>query len=121
MNDEVQKVKDLEMELLQLETRKSVKKLNQLLSDDFFEFTQSGTATSKKDIIEYLPNSPDEEFKIRELEAKVLSEGVILLHYIADRRVIESGEEKCTLCSSVWQKKDDRWQMVFFQGTPAQK
>lgn len=121
MNEEIQKVKNLETELLQPETRKSVKRLNALLSDDFFEFTQSGGSINKKEIIDYLPNSPEEEFKVRAMEAKLLSEDVILLHYIADRRVIESGEERCTLCSSIWQKRDSRWQMIFFQGTPAKK
>ena len=80
--------------------------MNELLADDFFEFMQNGSATNKKDIIEYLPNSEEEEFKVGEMGAKVLSEDCILLHYIADRRVIESGKEKCTLCSSVWQKND---------------
>ena len=121
MNEEIQKVKELEMELLQPETRKSVERLHELLGDDFFEFMQSGSATNKRDVIGHLPNSPEEEFKVREMEAKVLSQDTVLLHYIADRRIIESGEEKCTLCSSVWQKRVGKWQMIFFQGTPAKK
>lgn len=86
MNEEIQKVKDLEIELLQPETRKSTERLNELLADDFFEFMQNGSATNKKDIIEYLPNSEEEEFKVREMGAKVLSEDCILLHYIASHR-----------------------------------
>ncbi|QQS59608.1 nuclear transport factor 2 family protein [Candidatus Peregrinibacteria bacterium] len=121
MNDEIQKVKELEIELLQPNTRRSVKRLNELLADDFFEFMQSGGSTNKKEIIAYLPNAPEEQFIVREMEAKVLSKDNILLHYIADRKVLESGEEKCTLCSSVWQMREGKWQMIFFQGTPAKK
>jgi len=121
MNDEIQKVIDLEIELLQFETRKSRERLNELLAEDFFEFMQSGAPTDKKAMVEYLPTSPEEEVHVREMNAKVLSEDNILLHYIADRIVLNSGEEKCTLCSSVWQKRDGKWQMVFFQGTPAKK
>ena len=35
MNEEIQKVKELEMELFQPETRKSVERLHELLGDDF--------------------------------------------------------------------------------------
>ena len=119
MNEAIQKVMDLEMEVLQPETRKSAARLNELLADDFFEFTQSGGKSNKRDIIRCLPDSPEEVFSVREMEAKVLSSETILLHYIADRKVISSGEEKRTLCSSIWQKRDEKWQLIFFQGTPA--
>lgn len=121
MHEEIEVVKALELELLQPETRKSLERLSELLADDFFEFMQSGAAATKQDILDYLPNAPEEQFVVRDMEVKILSAENILLHYIADRKVIESGEEKCTLCSSIWQKRDGRWQMLFFQGTPAKK
>lgn len=121
MNEDIQKVKDLEIELLQPETRRSKERLNELLADDFFEFMQSGGSSNKESIIASLPSSPEEEIEVREMEAKELSKENILLHYIADRIEIESGKKKCTLCSSVWQKRDEKWQMVFFQGTPAKR
>lgn len=119
MNDEIQEVKELEMELLQPETRKSAKRLDELLADDFFEYMSRGTATNKKEVLNRLPNSPEEEFKAREMQAKVLSDDIILLNYITHRKVISSGEQKCTLCSSIWRRENEKWQMVFFQGTPA--
>jgi hypothetical protein len=111
-------VKELELELLSPETRKSPERLSELLSDDFFEFTQSGLVATKKDIIDALPKSPEEKFVVSDYIEKHLSENLILVHYIANREILESGEKRRTLCSSIWQKKNDNWQMIFFQGTP---
>ncbi len=112
-------VKELELELLSSETRMSPQRLNELLSDDFFEFTQSGTTCTKRDIIDVLQQCPEEKFVVRDYSEKKLSADVVLVHYIVDREIVESGEKRCTLCSSIWQNINNRWQMVFFQGTPA--
>ena len=112
-------VKELEFELLNPETRRSPERLNELLADDFFEFTQSGTANSKQNIIEVLPKLPEEKFAVRDYTEKQLSSNLVLVHYVADREILESGEKRCTLCSSIWRKREDSWQMIFFQGTPA--
>ncbi len=74
MNEEIQKIKALEMELLQSETRKPPKRLNELLADDFFGFMQNGRSANKKDVLEHVPNSSSFQFDIREMEAKVLSQ-----------------------------------------------
>jgi hypothetical protein len=112
-------VKKLELELLSPETRKSPKRLNELLADDFFEFTQSGTTHTKQDIIDGLPKRSEEQFMMYSYTEKILSDVFILVHYIVDGEILETGKKRCTLCSSVWQKRNDNWQMIFFQGTPA--
>lgn len=89
------------------------------MADDFFEFTQSGTATTKQDIIDALPKLSEEKFIVRDYTEKQLSGDLVLVHYIADREILESKEKRCTLCSSIWQNRNNAWQMIFFQGTPA--
>ncbi len=112
-------VKELELELLNSKTRRSPERLSELLSDDFFEFTQSGLVVTKKDIIDILPKCPEEKFIVSNYIEKCLSDNLILVHYIINREILESGEKRCTLCSSIWQKKNNNWQMIFFQGTPS--
>lgn len=112
-------VKELELKLLNSETRKFPQILNELLADDFFEFTQSGTAHTKQDIINVLPKCPEEKFIVRDYNEKRLSADLVLVHYIADREILESGEKRRTLCSSIWQNINNEWKMIFFQGTPA--
>ncbi len=112
-------VKEFELELLSLETRRSPERLNELLADNFFEFTQSGTAHTKQDIIDMLPKCPEEKFVVRDYIEKKLSNDLVLVHYIADREILESGLKRTTLCSSIWKNTQDKWQIIFFQGTPA--
>ena len=118
-NETENQVKELELELLSPDVRKSPQRLGELLADDFFEYTQSGGECTKKDIIEALPKLPEERFTVRNYKEKQLAPDTILVNYIADRKILESNLKRCTLCSSIWQKKNEKWQMVFFQGTPA--
>jgi hypothetical protein len=121
MNQKIENyiVKEFELELLSPEVRKSPERLNELLADDFFEFTQSGVAHTKEDIIDVLPKYSEENFFVHDYHEKILSADLVLVHYIADREILESGEKRCTLCSSIWQNRNNNWQMIFFQGTPA--
>lgn len=111
-------VQKFELDLLDPKTRKSRKRLGELLADDFFEFNQGGGISTKQTIVEGLPNCPEEEITVRSYEEKKLSSTIVLVHYIADRKILKSGKKRCTLCSSIWQKKSNKWKMVFFQGTP---
>ena len=117
--DKENHIKKLELELLDPKVRKSPERLSELLADDFFEFNQSGGISTKESVVNGLPKCPEEKFSVRDFESKEISTDVILVHYIADREILESGKKRCTLCSSIWQKKNDKWQMIFFQGTPA--
>ncbi len=51
-------IKNLEVELLQPEVRKSKERLNELLADDFFEIGESGKKYSKQDILNEYTKSP---------------------------------------------------------------
>ncbi len=112
-------VKEFELELLSSEVRKSPERLNELLADDFFEFTQSGTVITKKNIIDVLPKLPEEKHIVRDYTEKKLSNDYLLVNYIVDREILENRKKRCTLCSSIWQNINNKWQMIFFQGTPA--
>ena len=111
-------IKKLELELLKPEVRKSEEKLNKLLADDFFEIAKDGKRYSKKDIIKILPQRPEEIFIVKDFEIKKIASNTILATYIADREIVETNQKSRTLCSSLWQKKNGKWQMIFFQGTP---
>jgi len=114
-------IKSLELKLLDPETRKSKKKLDELLADDFFEFAQDGKRYNKQEIIEVLPKCPAEKIEIVDFEATELSQDCILASYIAKREILENSHQHETMCSSIWQKINGCWQMIFFQGTPTSK
>ena len=119
MNHQLAKfIKQLEVELLQPETRKSAKRISELLADDFFEFGMSGEKYTKQDIIELLPKLEGIKYEGIDFEAKEIAPDIILLTYKASVENLNTGEKKWTLRSSLWQKRDGNWQMIFHQGTP---
>jgi hypothetical protein len=113
-------IQDLEISLLQPEVRQSAEKLNELLADDFVEFGMFGKKYSKQDIVESLPKAEEEKFERYEaidLVAKEISPDTVLLTYKASVKFLKTNETIWTLRSSIWQKRNDSWQMIFHQGT----
>jgi len=105
-------IAELEKELHQPDTRKSKERLHTLLADSFVEFGQSGNVYNKKDIIEHLLESPTVTFHASNFAVKELSSEIVLITYRTEKDNMRS------LRSSIWQKIDDNWQMIFHQGTP---
>lgn len=114
-------VKEFELALLSDKVRKSPAKLDEYLSDEFYEFTQSGQLFTKKDIIDCLPNLPEEIFIVENYSEKVLAEDIIHVTYFTERKIPSTWEKKFTICSSIWKKYNSKWQMIFFQWTPWKK
>lgn len=107
----------LELELLQPKTRKSVERLNELLTEDFLEIGMTGKPFTKKDILEILPKSDGSNYQATDFEAKEIAPNTILLVYKASVNNTKTGETTQTHRSSIWQKRNDNWQMIFHQGT----
>ena len=110
-------IKTLEVELLQPDVRKSASKLNELLSDDFFEFGSSGDRYTKQDVIRFLAETNEAKFVIRDFKIKELSPDNVLATYIIEKEDLESGKKSWSLRSSIWQNRDGNWQIIFHQGT----
>jgi hypothetical protein len=110
---EASAIRDLEERLLRPEVRASAAALEALLADDFVEFGSSGTVYDKHSIIAALLREEldGEPCTMRDFAARRLAPGVVLVTY----RITESR----TLRSSIWRAVDERWQMVFHQGTPS--
>ncbi|WP_425805565.1 hypothetical protein ACHOLT_02495 [Desulfitobacterium sp. Sab5] len=79
----------IEQRLLHPEVRTSKEDLMVILADDFVEFGSSGHIFYKQQIIEDLIQSHTAQMEIKD-----------------------------SLRSSIWKFIDDRWQIVFHQGTP---
>ncbi len=109
----------LEKELLEPKVRASNDgRLNELLADDFFEFGQSGNKYNKVDVLKDLPAHEEEKFFTSQFEMRTLSSDTVLLTYFLERENLEAKNKSSSRRSSIWQKRNDRWQMIFHQGTP---
>ena len=102
---------DLENALLTEEVRKNENKLNQLISDNFIEFGQSGKIYKKSDILESLPKEEFEKITITDFEIISSQSNQIAVRYKS------SFEDNITLRSSIWKKEEDDWKIIFHQGT----
>ena len=110
---------ELEKALLNTETRKSVEKISELLSEDFIEFTSSGNIYhyNKGDIFDDDINSSEMRWEIKEFTIKQLSKESILATYKVTKYSGSEENIKYSLRSSIWQCLDDKWKMIFHQGT----
>ena len=121
--DETSLFRGLEEELLQPEVRADRARVAALLADGFIEIGSSGHVLGRPRIIEALEaergEGPPAVRTLSDLGVRRLARDVVLVTYRAVRRDPLRGEERHTLRSSIWQRIDGRWQMVFHQGTLA--
>jgi hypothetical protein len=113
----VDRLQELELELLSPEVRQSPERLLSLLADEFREFGSSGRIFDRSEIVEALRTERRVQFSIADFRATVLGEAVVLVTYRTVQRDESDDSELASLRSSLWVLRDGRWQMVFHQGT----
>ena len=104
----------LEESLLRPDVRKS-EHLPSLLAEDFVEFGTSGRVYSKADILAFLQAETPSELSMSNFRMTLLAPDTALLTFLGRR---EGTPVLHTLRSSIWQKRNERWQLVFHQSTP---
>ena len=108
MTAELEHVIALELSLLDPEVRRSPERVERVLHADFREFGAEGGAWSREAIVAALAADPGSGWTATEVEARKVSDGVVLVTYRA----------ASSLRSSLWVKGPDGWQVLFHQGTP---
>ena len=108
----------LEEELLSPQVRASEARLNELLADEFVEFGSSGRIYDKPSIIRELGELGFvADFEIGDFRLVMSRENSALVTYRCVVRS-DSGEIiRKSNRSSLWRLVDDRWQLIFHQGT----
>jgi hypothetical protein len=106
----------LEEHLLQTNIRHSVNEIDELLADEFIEFGSTGRIFNKKQVIEALQMEAPQQLSLTEFKTINLAPEVILTRYIAVKQE-QDGRKVFSLRSSIWKLINDRWQMIFHQGT----
>lgn len=111
----------LESDLLKSEIRKSPQKINEILSDDFIEFTSSGSEYHYEngDVFQEQDDNKELFWEIMDFKTNQLSNDCILATY----RLIKHNElnKKYSLRSSIWKCIGEKWKMIFHQGTYTSK
>jgi hypothetical protein len=106
----------LERALLTVAVRRDPVALDALLADEFREFGASGRTYTKREVVEALQEESPAVLALDGFCAEPLGEGIVLVTYRSSRS--EDGvATRYALRSSVWMRRDGRWQIVFHQGT----
>ncbi len=113
----IKKVKDLEIELLDPKVRKDKRRLNDLISDDFIEFTSNGTTITKAEVLKDLPRQKYFEWKAFNLKVKELSSEIFLVTYKVKKIDVKNKTIVSSLRSSIWKNYNEKLKIIFHQGT----
>lgn len=109
---------DLEAELQKSEVRKSVEKLNEIISDDFREITSSGTVTDKQDCFVNLPAAPEIKFVMTDFSVRELATDLVQTFFKTEKTIIGTDKISYSMRNSIWKNENGKWKMIFHQGTP---
>lgn len=112
-------IRALEEALHRHEIRHSRKAVEALLADDFIEFGSSGAVYHRQQIIDLLAQEEggDEGALLaHDYALRMLADDTVLLTY-RTQRTTPDGIERHVLRSSIWQRTDAGWKMLFHQGT----
>jgi hypothetical protein len=116
--DVKQTLQHLEERLLTNAVRKDAREVSSLLVPEFREYGSSGRVYSKTEIIDQLQSEPSTNFSLKNFEIQHLSDQIVLVTYRAVKQNPGSLPVE-SLRSSIWVFRDERWQMLFHQGTKA--
>jgi hypothetical protein len=108
----------LETSLLTPATRCSRAALEQLLAPDFREFASTGRIYSREEIIEAVLTESPVHWTIQSFQVHELSDSLALATYTAIRTPGRTTPTSRSIRSSLWQRTDNSWQLLFHQGTP---
>ena len=112
---------NLETVLQKPDVRKSVEKLDELISDDFREITSSGTVTNKQDCFVNLPAAPEIEFVMTDFSIRELAPDLVQTFFKTEKTVVGTDKVGYSMRNSIWKKENGKWKMIFHQGTPTKK
>jgi glyoxylase I family protein len=107
---------DLEQQLLQPSTRRDATALTSLLTEDFREFGSSGGVYTRQQVIDLLAAETPRHITLSDPLCRQLAEDIALLTY-RSARIIARQITSQALRSSLWVRRNGRWQMLFHLGT----
>lgn len=113
----MQEIYELELRMLSRQVRSSPEELGELLADDFIEIGSSGKMYTKQKVIRALLGEKEARFIVSDFETHPLSPRIVLATYQVEKILEDDHKAVHSLRSSIWKMIDNRWQMIFHQGT----
>jgi|OM-RGC.v1.028327728 hypothetical protein len=111
------KLIDLEECLFEPKVRGSIAELDKLLGDDFIEITAAGSQFDKQAALARLPFESPPLIQAQDYQLRMLAVDCAQLLYRATMVKAGETEASVSLRCSIWQLRNQQWQMVYHQGT----
>jgi hypothetical protein len=112
-------LRKLEERLLDPVVRCDRSAMASLLAAEFVEFGSSGRVFTREQVLDLLATEMPCHVKLADFSAQPLSPEVVLVTWRSIRPDGPPVPGEAFLRSSIWIHRDNRWQMVFHQGTRA--
>lgn len=111
--DDRKKIYALEISLLDPQVRKNIKELDRLIANNFYEIGASGKVYDKNNVLARLPLEQNDEIlgEVIDFDIDNITEYLIRANYILEEKT------RRTRRTSIWQRQNDNYQMIFHQGT----
>jgi hypothetical protein len=108
----------LERQLMDPVCRKDLEQVFALLAAEFREFGSSGRVWTRVAILDLLGSEmPQPAPVVEDFAIQLIGPEAVLVTYRVIRAQGEPGVPRASLRSSLWVLRQDRWQMLFHQGT----
>ena len=115
-SDELETLRALEEELWREASRFDLRRMNELLAADFFEFGRSGRRYEREDTLAAPPQPIEAVLPLPNFRARLLAPDVAQVTY--DSAVTYDGVVLHARRSSLWSRTATGWELRFHQGTP---
>jgi len=115
--DLAQHIIEREKALLHPETRKSQKRLCELISTEFKEIGASGSCFGLAEVLDALPHENGWSATTQDWEFRLLSEELAQTIHRAFVVRHQGDSGTYSLRSSIWRLEDGDWKMVYHKGT----
>lgn len=112
-------MRDLEEKLLQPEFRRNRESVSSLLADEFREIGSSGRLYNKQQALDLLAGEPPSRVELADFQCAPLTPDIVLVNFRTTRPDGPPTPNAACLRTSIWVRREERWQLIFHQGTPA--
>ncbi len=114
MQNEQDKLKELEQSLWIAKTRFDKKYMEKILASDFFEFGRSGKTYTRAQTLSTATEKINAKIPLKDFKVHQITNNVFLVTYISE---VHYKELEVANRSSIWLKTPTGWQLKFHQGT----
>ena len=118
MDSIAEQIKQLELKLLHFDLKTEPELINDLLSHDFEEISQSGKINARRDVVDWLIHKDIHlQWSLNDFRIRMLTDELVMAMYTAQKMNDRNNLSKGSMRTSIWQRQGSAWKMIFHQAS----